>query len=370
MEFKSKNILIISPEGWGKSFVSKHHYASELARMGNHVFFLNPPSTGFKVRQENPNLTIVDYKNKYRGLGRLPKFLSAILIKKELKSIEQSLSTNFDIIWNFDSSRFFNLSKFSDKLRICHIVDMSENFHRDTLAQTADICFCTSDYIAKTLQPYNHEVHKIHHGYQLKTILKTTHQDINLVKSGEGIVQVGYVGNLSRGCIDWDVILALVEHFPKVQFNFIGAYQPSNLARNGLSKEILNKLKTAKNVHLLGAKESHLIPSYLAKFDILLCVYKMESDEDYAQHSNLHKTMEYMGSGKVIVTSYVDEYKNNLDLLQMCTKNEAIVPTFEETLKHLDNYNAPSLQAKRKAFAAANSYAKQIQKIASKISQL
>ncbi len=39
-----KTILLISPESWGKSFVSKHHYAVELAKKGNIVYFLNPPS--------------------------------------------------------------------------------------------------------------------------------------------------------------------------------------------------------------------------------------------------------------------------------------------------------------------------------------
>lgn len=42
--FNNKTILIISPEPWGKMMISKHHYALELAKLGNEVYFLNPPN--------------------------------------------------------------------------------------------------------------------------------------------------------------------------------------------------------------------------------------------------------------------------------------------------------------------------------------
>ena len=44
MKLKNKTILIISPERWGTNFVSKHHYALELAK-NNNVYFLNPDGT-------------------------------------------------------------------------------------------------------------------------------------------------------------------------------------------------------------------------------------------------------------------------------------------------------------------------------------
>ena len=46
----NKTILIISPQGWGDMFISKHHYAIELAKKGNTVYFLNPPGEGGAVK--------------------------------------------------------------------------------------------------------------------------------------------------------------------------------------------------------------------------------------------------------------------------------------------------------------------------------
>src|SRR5450755_3125876 len=43
MPLKNKTILIISPQAWGQMYISKHHYAITLAKLGNTVYFLNPP---------------------------------------------------------------------------------------------------------------------------------------------------------------------------------------------------------------------------------------------------------------------------------------------------------------------------------------
>ena len=49
MRLKNKIILLISPQAWGNMFLAKHHYAIELAKCGNQVFFLNPPELGIKA---------------------------------------------------------------------------------------------------------------------------------------------------------------------------------------------------------------------------------------------------------------------------------------------------------------------------------
>ena len=40
---RAKTIIILSPQNWGTMFLSKHHYAVELAKLGNKVYFINPP---------------------------------------------------------------------------------------------------------------------------------------------------------------------------------------------------------------------------------------------------------------------------------------------------------------------------------------
>lgn len=358
MQLVNKKILLISPESWGQNFVSKHHYAKELANRGNAVFFLNRPSTSFQSENIEQNLTIVDYKPRFRGLGKLPNKISAYLIKKEIETLESLLGVTFDVIWNFDSSRFFNLVSLTDKLKICHIVDLSEDFQRDLLAKTSDVCFCTSDFIAEELKPFNDKVYKIHHGYKIPDKKFEIEEGFDSTK-----VQVGYVGNLSRSCIDWELIFEVISKFPMVQFNFIGSVTISNLSGQGLEEERLLFLKEKKNVTLLGEKESSLIPSYLDCFDVLLCAYKLNSQQDIRQHSNLHKLMEYIGSGKVTVSTFVDEYKDKRDLLEMVDERTSFIDKFGQVIQTMNVYNSVDKQLSRKTFVSENSYEKQFGKI-------
>lgn len=354
-----KNILLISPEPWGTNYVSKHHYAIELAKKGFQVFFLNPPSDTNGVVKLKKGLFIIDYKIRFRGLGFLPKMVSSFLISKDILFLENLIGEKFNIIWNFDSSRFFNLNNVKDKLKVCHIVDMAENIQRNLLAKTSDLCFCTSDFIKFELTPFNKQVYKIHHGYASSVETYAIKDTFNSSKT-----QVGYVGNLSRPCIDWPSLLRIVKAHPEVDFNFIGAYTASNLAKNTtITQSTLDELAQLQNVHLLGQKDSHLIPSYLDKFDLLLCAYTLSNEADVKQHSNLHKTMEYIGSGKVTVSTYSDEYKDKQSLLEMIKIGGDLKVKFDEVLNNLDHFNSIEKVNQRKEFAKNNTYDKQLDRI-------
>src|SRR5579862_3671957 len=94
-----KTILVISPQAWGDMLISKHHYALELARRGNQVYFLNPPDNDhwnlkgpdkriqIRVSKVNPNLYLVDqllyfpYLLKYHARG-----LYNLLIKRQIRN--------------------------------------------------------------------------------------------------------------------------------------------------------------------------------------------------------------------------------------------------------------------------------------------
>ena len=76
MQFINKKIIIISPESWGINFVSKHHYAKELANKGNEVYFLNPPSDKNELINIEKNLYVINYKNILRGINKLPVFIA------------------------------------------------------------------------------------------------------------------------------------------------------------------------------------------------------------------------------------------------------------------------------------------------------
>src|SRR6186713_730734 len=88
---RNRTILIVSPQSWGKMYVSKHHYAIELANYGNKVYFLNPPQTDKKEKMtgkilirpsgNQDNLFIIDHRISfpYRIKFHFPRLFHALM---------------------------------------------------------------------------------------------------------------------------------------------------------------------------------------------------------------------------------------------------------------------------------------------------
>ena len=158
MEFIKKNILIISQQSWGKLFVSKHHYALELAKMGNNVFFLNPPNEKFdnsKKRieiiksKEHSNLHIIyntlwfPYFLKFHFI-KLFHFLMRFHIKKIIKKIDQDI----DLVWSFDLANVYPLIYFpKSSFKIFHPVDPPSDLNSIKAAIGANYIFSTAEEI-------------------------------------------------------------------------------------------------------------------------------------------------------------------------------------------------------------------------------
>ncbi len=356
MSFSNKCILIISPEPWGTSFVSKHHYASLLSE-SNQVFFLNPPSNKFAKTKIKKNLNTVEYKPIIRGMRFLPGFLQSIITKLEIKKIQKLAGSNFDVIWNFDASRFYAVSTIHDKLRICHLVDLNQCLYRNKLAKNSDICFGTTDYIVNELIKWNKNTFKISHGYNL--ITSETKKTSLLIKGKN--IKVGYVGNLSIPYIRWDVLLEVVKANLECDFYFVGPNGKSNLSNDMCQTDSFLKLKNLKNVFFTGAVNSEEIPSTLKQFDILLMCY--DTEHYIEQLASPHKVLEYLGAGKVIVATFTSEYVNQSGLLEMVRDIREYSSLFTKVKSNLDFYNSDENIQRRVGFARDNSYKIQLNKI-------
>lgn len=357
-QFKNKKILIISPEAWGNNHVSKHHYARALAELGAKVWFLNPPSNEFKKIKIQENLEVIHYKASFRGIGILPRFLAAWLTKWELNKIFSFMGEKPDVLWNFDSSRFFELSSIKNMLKIQHIVDLTMDFYRDRGAQTSDFCFATTDFILKEQQKFNQNAFKIHHGFH-----SLQHSNKSVEIPGNQKIKAMYVGNLAIKYIDWEKLFICADQNPTVDFVMFGPLSASNIASDNKQVEDPNflKMKQLSNVYFPGPAKPEDIPTYLEKADVLLLCYQAEKFRE--QLASPHKMMEYLGSGKIIVATYTDEYKDKTDLLCMTKSNEEYPSLFSQVLTNLEKYNQLENQEKRKKFASDHTYFNQILKI-------
>jgi len=357
-----QSIMVISPEPWFAHTVSKHHYAMTLAGLGHQVFFLDPPDASlrdlvFKPFTERPNLTVVQGPKVAPGLRYYPAVLRRWLEARWLERFERHASCAIDTIWLFENSRFYDMRFAGNRLKIYHQVDLNQDFHPATAAATADICFCTTDFIRDQLQIHNPRNYKIHHGLAISELpLRLT--DEEQARFSGGGVQAVYVGNLDMAYLDTELLANTARSFPEVRFHFVGGYsQASKLWR--LAKDL-------PNIVWWGRVDSALITAILEYVDVLLVSYQAAHWQDQASP---HKFMEYLASGKTIVATYTDEYKDKRNLLEMVDDNLDYLAAFSRVVGNLDEYNSSGRQAARKAFAEAHTYRKQLDRIFALIRQ-
>ncbi len=356
MKLHNKNILLISPEPWGINHVSKHHYAIELAKRGNYVYFLNPPTHKFNLQRVAENLIVFDHKSTFRGLSKMPSMFSAWLIKKEVEKLEKFCKATFDIIWNFTSSSFFNLNLLKNKLRISHIVDLSEDKNIKLLNKTADLCLSVSNSIFERQNKFNQNAYNIGHGYANFTSPKSI-----IIPHSPYKLKVGYIGNLLIKYLDWKLIYTLVKENPYVGFYFAGSFTQSNLSKDNDKSTFLIKTMNASNTFFLGSIKTTQIISFLKKMDVLLLVYNVE--EHKKQLENSHKILEYLASGKVIVASWTEEYKEKRELLEMVKEKNSFSSIFQHVINNIQHYNASEKQLIRAQYANRNTYKLKLEEI-------
>lgn len=347
---RDKRILLISPEPWDHIFVSKHHYAVHLARRGNKLYYLGPPVNKTSIESTRfENLFNVIYHGFPRGLRFFPACVQRNIILRVYKRLATLCQTDFDIVWSFDNSVFFDLSPLPPTtLKISHIVDYNQDFQTQRTASMADFCFCTSDVILNRLSMYHKKVHKISHGYN---VLERQVDGISARPSGKTTVL--YAGNLSIPYIDWDLLAASVNNHPEVDFLFVG---PAVSYSNEMTV-----LAGKQNVTFVGRVASEQLAEYYDWADVLLVAYKEQFQND--QTTNPHKIMEYLGSGKVIVATRTLEYEGLSPMIMMSETNLAWPHILKEVIGNLEYYNSEKIRNQRISFAMNNTYDIQIDRI-------
>jgi glycosyltransferase involved in cell wall biosynthesis len=361
MDFVGKKILIISPERWGINQLSKHHYAIALAQ-NNKVYFLNPPSAIREVvctQSEYENITVVDYSQRFIGLNRLIRLspLFNFLSRIEINGLLKSLPLAIDIVWSFDPFRFQNLKLFKANLSIFHSMDFLHSQLDQFAAQSADIVLAVALPILERYKKLNSTAHFINHGvsnYYLDGEKAT--------QTNSSTIRCGYVGNLLSFGIDHELLLDLINVNKKIEFHFIGPSTSSNLGNFTSQESFIKELESLENVKLHGQMPPIEIAKQIQAYDLFIICYYPEKVGPVA--SNNHKILEYLSTGKVVVSSQISTYHEIAPpLFEMVSRREDLPNRFIAVIKNLEYYNSVPLQKKRIDFAHANSYKNQIKKI-------
>lgn len=349
------SILLISPETWDGHFVSKHHYAWELARRGHQVLFYGPPESSggiwlAPVADAGGRLGVLRAPRVAPGLRFLPGRVRRFLEARWLRRVEQIAGQSIDVVWNFENSRFFDMRFAGDRLKIYHQVDLNQDFHVAAALASSDLRLTNSGAMLRRFSALGFDGHKIDHGVAHVPSEDVVVRDPRLRPNR---LAAAYVGNLDIAYLDVPLLADLIAAFPQVDFHLIGTASPGNRLRS-LTAD-------AENVFWWGRIDSAAIVPTLRSMDVLLLAYDTEHHRE--QLANPHKLMEYMASGVVTVATFTEEYTDKRHLLAMADRREDYPGLFASVIGALPDWNAPERRDQRIAFARDNTYERQIERI-------
>lgn len=357
---KNKNILIISPEDWGLSKLSKHHYALAFGEIGFTVYFmtvnfsLSPKKD--KACSDHKNIRLVSFQIS-KNLNRLRfhfRVLYNIILKTKIKEWSKKYP-NFEYVLSFDCNGVFtNLANFNGQKTIFFPADqVNVKYRKEYIG--FDRLVSISPLILDAF-PNAENKTLFHHGLSPDFIDGNCLVDFNLEKKLE---KVGYVGNLLIGrSLDKNNLITIIKNNPEIEFHFYGAFQKGTNLGGDFSEETIafvDFLKKSKNCVLHGAISSKILFQELRNQDAFLICY----DYNYSKNkcSNSHKIMEYLAIGKPIVSTRISMY-DGLNLFPMLdTFDNSSFPKFFDIQKeNWSTINTREAIDKRRDFAFGNSY--------------
>ena len=367
-----KTILLISPQSWGKMFVSKHHYAAELVNKGNKVFFLNPPAANKKkgdpqisivTSLHHPGLFIIDhwlsfpYNIKFHFIS-----LFHFLMHKHVKRILKKIGSP-DIVWSFDLGNLYPLSFFHEAtLKIFHPVDEPLNTTAIDSAKGSQIIFSVTEEILDKYAAYNVPKYFVNHGVSPEFL------NFSIKVKKDHKIRVGFAGNLLRHDIDRKIFLQIINENPDVIFECWGAHKLADANLSGSADvethAFIAALLQSTNVLLHGAVTPAVLAAEIQYMDAFLICYDVQKDQ--SKGTNYHKVMEFISTGKIVIANNITTYKNRPDLVQMVPErehNNMLPGLFKKIINSLAHFNTHTAQVNRKTFAGENTYNKQLMRI-------
>jgi teichuronic acid biosynthesis glycosyltransferase TuaH len=153
---------------------------------------------------------------------------------------------------------------------------------------------------------------------------------------------LGYTGGIDDR-LDYDLILALADHYSHGSLVFVGAVSPR------LSAAARTALAARANIHLLGLRPRRELPGYIRHLDVALLPYK---DSLFTRYQSPMKFWEYLYAGPPIVGAGSAELRRyQSPLVNYADSSAAALAMVKQALA-----DPTGGRAERRSFALANTW--------------
>jgi hypothetical protein len=350
---KGQNILIVSNEGWGKIWYSKHNYAYELSK-NNNVLFVNPltkwkPASFFnsqiKMEGIGTNLAQLSYNSPLPSRGVILHRINNWIVSKRLnKWLKAHQFCNF-IQWSFDPFRLYNPKLLGGKLSIYHCVDLYgfKYYGEDQIASNSDLIFVSSSTFFGTYKNYNKSIFLLPHGISIEefNIDENEAKAVKISSTDFGL----YTGVIDNR-IDFDLVEKAVIKFSEISFLFIG---PLNLPDDEIAHRIFIENKYP-NVIALGPVHFKKLKFYIVQSKFCISFMNIKIEGNMIAH---HKSLNYLSHGKPVFGSIFSDYEKLDDIFYMSNNHEVLLKMLSDFISLGES---SKLADKRIAYARSHTF--------------
>ncbi len=341
--------------------ISKHHYAEALGQ-ANRVWFLDPPDWSLPlgtIRQRDTGVAGVTRVTWRPRLLRALRFHAHGLYRHwmglEVRRLVRRLTSHLDLVWCFDFNTFPDLRAFGAERAIFHPVDPLTQPRQYAIGRTADLILAVSGQILDSATSVSPGIARavVNHGIGPDFAALAAKPAADHVPAET--IRCGYFGNLDRGTINAALIAAVVAQHPGVSFHFWGPYSPASPLPAAL-------LGTA-NCTFHGPTAKPDLVTSAAGMDCFILAYRDHAAE--SDRSNAHKILEYFATGKVVISTRMNIYTDEPDLMVTSRAvDDADFPElFSTTIGALARHNNQDRQTRRRELALEHAYPRNIARI-------
>jgi hypothetical protein len=330
-QLRGENIIIISNEGWGTIWYSKHNYANELSK-ANNVFFVNPPSRWkikniFQPKIQKQQITETLHVITYTNVLPTSFFyrLNNYIVSRKIRAFLKKRNIKDFLLWTFDPYRLTNPKTLGARTCILHLVDK----YYDTYPGEKQIKKKISAIIAvsnKVLYPDLDKVPTliVPHGIAESEFNADTEQ-VELIRKKHGDVFGLYVGMIDFR-MDFQALETILISRPNLPFVFVGldrGAKPETYRRIFLEKQYSNCIQ-------IGPKPFYELKNYIAASTFCMAPMDITISGNEISH---HKIFQYLAMGKPVVCPSFTEYNSISHLFRICKNSDDYVKEITHILK-------------------------------------
>lgn len=187
------------------------------------------------------------------------------------------------------------------------------------LIAKSDVCVSNSEYLNGYCKRYNSNSFYVGQGCDFSGFLLDDHPEPVELLNLEGTI-IGYVGMLSSVRLDIEILKYIANSYPDYNIVLVGPEDDE-------FRE--SELHDLKNVHFLGQKPSHQLPSYIQYFD--LCINPQLINE-ITIGNYPRKVDEYLAFGKPVVASRTETMEIFSNYTYLAGSKEEYVTLIEKAL--------------------------------------